>query len=355
MRCYGIILLILLGATCCSAQQNLILNGRFEETVSPDSCYTGPICKDVFVGLNSRHFIRDWWNPTNVSPDYFNRCDTSNLFGVPYGSGLVGYQEDPLSGDAYVGFATYWSLAMYDEQVTTHLKESLIKGKQYEFRMLVNASDYSFYKTNIGFCLEKDSIDIDSAILYTPRHLDHIYMTDSFIKNCETWTEIIIDFSPTIDSLRFLTIGTFQSTLPISLYKSRSWEVCKDTNWADTTFAYYIIDDVRLYCLDCDTADTTDTIPHEIECSFAFPDAFSPNGDDMNDRWKPLMNEACDSLINNYLLRIFDHWGNEVFNTKNREEGWSGVNKEIGTYIYYLQYEDKKGIQKKTGSIILVR
>jgi hypothetical protein len=78
MRCYGIILLILLAATCCSAQQNLILNGRFEETVSPDSCYTGPICKDVFVGLNSRHFIRDWWNPTNVSPDYFNRCDTSN-------------------------------------------------------------------------------------------------------------------------------------------------------------------------------------------------------------------------------------------------------------------------------------
>lgn len=333
----------------CKAQQNLILNGRFEETAYPDSCYTGPIYKDIFVGLNSRHFINDWWNPTNVSPDYYNRCDLSNVFGVPYGSGLVGYQEDPLSGNSYVGMATYWTLTLYDEQVTTHLKEKLIKGKNYEFKMLVNSSDFNFYKTNIGFCLETDSIDFDSVISYIPRHPDQLYMTDSIIRDCETWTEITIDFSPTIDSLRFLTIGTFQTVHPISLYKSFPWEVCKDTNWADTSVSYYIIDDVRLYCLNCDT------IPKESDCSIALPDAFTPNGDDLNDVWKPLLSHGCNSLITNYLLRIFDRWGNEVFNTKDLMEAWTGYNKNMGTYIYFLEYDDKNITQKRTGTVELIR
>jgi gliding motility-associated-like protein len=41
-------------------------------------------------------------------------------------------------------------------------------------------------------------------------------------------------------------------------------------------------------------------------------------------------------------FKIFNRWGNEVFNTTNSEFGWDGKYKsnkaEIGTYFYYLRY-----------------
>jgi gliding motility-associated-like protein len=351
MKAVAFILFIFFYLLPVQGQTNLILNGRFEENTMTDTCWSVPIISSYF--FNYRHVVQDWWNPIESSPDYYNRCDT-NGESIPINT-LGGFQEDPYHQNAYIGMGTFVNGLSYGEPVATHLREKLIMNKHYEFKMLVSAADFNFYYTNIGICLESDSIDFDSTSTYHPRHPDHIFMTDSVVKSCTDWTEISLKFSPHREDFRFIIVGSFPTMKPLTIYRPTLAEICVPDSSINPGWAYYLVDDVRLYCLDCDTIDTTDTIPNEIECSFAFPDAFSPNGDDINNRWKPLMNEACDSLINNYLLRIFDRWGNEVFNTKNREEGWSGFNKEIGTYIYYLQYDDQKGTQKKTGSIELIR
>ena len=352
MRQCVVILVILLGAVFCRAQQNLILNGRFEafDTIAP--CVAG----DLSPSLGSSHVIQNWWNPTITSSDYYQRCDTGS-FRIPLQiSGS--YQEDPYHLNAYVGLITLLNGGIYQEYIATHLKTSLLKNKHYEFKALVNSYDFNFYNTNIGFCLESDSIDRDTVSTYSPRHPANVYMTDSVIKSCIDWTDISIKFSPTIDSLRFLIIGTFPSVTPILIYRPTLSEICLPDSTSDPGVAYYLIDDVRVYCLDCDTLDTidtTDTIPHENICAVSFPDAFTPNGDNINDTWKPLLTPACENIISIYLLKIFDCWDNEIFETTDKDEGWTGQHKEIGTYIYYLQYDDQKGTQKKTGSIELIR
>jgi gliding motility-associated-like protein len=219
--------------------------------------------------------------------------------------------------------------------------------------MLVRAADYDFYNTNIGICLESDSVDFDSTTTYIPRHPDHIFMTDSVVKSCTEWTEISLRFSPSREDFRFIVVGSFPTVKPLIIYRPSLAEICVPDSSINPGWAYYLIDDVRLYCLDCDTIDSTDSIDNT--CIITFPDAFTPNGDNLNDTWKPLMSSECDGIISSYLLRIYDCWDNEIFKTTDKNEGWTGSHKQTGTYFYYLQYDNKNATQKKTGSITLIR
>ena len=354
MKAVAFILFIFFYLLPVQGQTNLILNGRFEETVFPDSCYAGPIYKEIFLGLNSRHLIRDWWNPINSSPDYNHRCDTTNTTGVPLNT-LGGYQEDPYSENAYVGLCT---LPYNPEYVMTHLKHPIENNKTYLFKYLVCASDVSIAKSNIGVSFVADSIDDTTFFApIAPVLTDYVFMTDTAITNCMNWTEFSIEFVAHTDSLKFVIIGNFPTVKPLIKVFTTLSEMCAPP-LLDSSESYYLIDDVRLYCLDCDTIDstsTTDSIPNVIACDMAFPDAFTPNGDNVNDTWKPIITAECDSSISNYLLRIYDCWDNEIFKTSDKNEGWTGAHKQTGTYIYFIQYDNQHGIQKKTGSITLIR
>ena len=54
-----------------------------------------------------------------------------------------------------------------------------------------------------------------------------------------------------------------------------------------------------------------------------FPNAFSPNGDGVNDIFKPEFPNDLEIL--GYKLKVFDRWGNKVFESKNTEFGWDGI------------------------------
>lgn len=349
MKRLGLILLFFSSLVPSKGQENLILNGRFELNTMTDTCWSVPIYSSLF--FNYRHVVKDWWNPIESTPDYYNRCDT-NGESIPINT-LGGYQEDPYHQNAYIGMGTFYNGVAYEEPVATHLKEKLFMNKHYEFKMLVSAADYNFYNTNIGICLESDSVDFDSTTTYIPRHPDHIFMTDSVVKSCTEWTEISLRFSPSREDFRFIVLGSFPTLKPLIIYRPSLAEICVPDSSINPGWAYYLIDDVRLYCLDCDTIDTTDTIDNT--CIITFPDAFTPNGDNLNDTWKPLISSECDGIISSYLLRIYDCWDNEIFKTTDKNEGWTGSPKQTGTYFYYLQYDHKNVTQKKTGSITLIR
>lgn len=71
------------------------------------------------------------------------------------------------------------------------------------------------------------------------------------------------------------------------------------------------------------------------------PNAFSPNGDGQNDVFNIL--KAGDLQLIEF--KIFNRWGNLVFETTDLNEGWDGKRKgkeqNTGTYIYYI-----KGLNK---------
>ena len=61
-------------------------------------------------------------------------------------------------------------------------------------------------------------------------------------------------------------------------------------------------------------------------------------------------------------LIIYDRWGNIIFENIDFEfnqpnQGWLPSNSDIisGVYVYYLEYENKKGAQRKAGTITLIR
>lgn len=86
------------------------------------------------------------------------------------------------------------------------------------------------------------------------------------------------------------------------------------------------------------------TITVERRNPFYVPTAFSPNGDGVNDVFRVYAGPAVDRIA---ALRIFDRWGNLVFQAENvfpddELAAWNGERNNgqasaIGVYVYTLQ------------------
>jgi gliding motility-associated-like protein len=76
--------------------------------------------------------------------------------------------------------------------------------------------------------------------------------------------------------------------------------------------------------------------PRSID--IAFPSAFTPNGDGLNDMYYPLL--PVGSTITNMI--IFNRWGNSVYSGI-LAPGWDGnflgAPQPIGNYVYYITVE----------------
>ncbi len=102
----------------------------------------------------------------------------------------------------------------------------------------------------------------------------------------------------------------------------------------------------------------TDSIKVDVvnQAAFVVPTAFTPNGDGLNDIFRPL---AVGYKNLNY-FRIFNRWGDEVYFSTTLEVGWNGYYKnkeaEMGTYFWEISFNDrfgKKGFMK--GDVQLLR
>ncbi|HVA98893.1 MAG TPA: PKD domain-containing protein, partial [Bacteroidia bacterium] len=89
------------------------------------------------------------------------------------------------------------------------------------------------------------------------------------------------------------------------------------------------------------------------------PNAFTPNGDGLNDVFQP---KGSDIDPNNYNLTIFDRWGNLIFHTTNFSQGWDGRannGKSVAqedVYVWRISVKDFKGASHLyIGHVSLVR
>jgi gliding motility-associated-like protein len=86
------------------------------------------------------------------------------------------------------------------------------------------------------------------------------------------------------------------------------------------------------------------------------PNAFTPNGDGLNDDFL-FFTKGIKKIVS---VQIFNRWGQQVYELNGSEEGWNGLSDgvpcEIGTYIYKIygiSYDE--GIISEKGSITLLR
>lgn len=112
----------------------------------------------------------------------------------------------------------------------------------------------------------------------------------------------------------------------------------------------------------CTVTDDINIVADECaEFKVFAPNIFSPDGDGVNDEFKPFFDIAIQ--VSDYKLLIFNRWGGVVFETNDIEEAWDGTLKgkllQRGTYVYSMEfsYEDEleSGQRNVNGDVLLVR
>ena len=99
--------------------------------------------------------------------------------------------------------------------------------------------------------------------------------------------------------------------------------------------------------------DTVTVFVHQI-----IPNAFTPNDDGVNDRFKIV--GLPPENITRFNLQIFDRWGQAVFETNDIEASWDGTYKnkpcpaEVYNWVIYYETSKKTKISNK-GQVMLIR
>ena len=112
----------------------------------------------------------------------------------------------------------------------------------------------------------------------------------------------------------------------------------------------------RVLCTLCSGEEFTDEVT--VYVSPYIPNAFTPNGDGLNDYFRIL--GLPPENITQFNIQIFNRWGQVVFSSKDILEGWDGTMKgefcPEGNYIWVIFYEDnKKTRTSNKGTLTLVR
>jgi gliding motility-associated-like protein len=89
---------------------------------------------------------------------------------------------------------------------------------------------------------------------------------------------------------------------------------------------------------------------------FTIPNAFTPNHDQLNDRL-PVRIHGAISLT---YFRIYNRWGNIVFETTRLNDSWDGTSNGLqqlsGTYVWVAEGKDINGVTiRDKGNVVLIR
>lgn len=77
----------------------------------------------------------------------------------------------------------------------------------------------------------------------------------------------------------------------------------------------------------------------DCPCLFKMPNTFTPNGDGVNDVFRPV----GDCKFLDFNMQVFNRWGQQVFSTTEPEIGWDGTSNgqpaPSDSYVFWLNYQ----------------
>ncbi len=105
----------------------------------------------------------------------------------------------------------------------------------------------------------------------------------------------------------------------------------------------------------CKSSDTI-TVHYGSKSVVRIPNAFTPNGDEINDKFKPIIVCGFDFIE----FSIYNRWGEQVYITNNQNKAWDGnfkgVEAELGVYFYMLKGKNSDGEDVlMKGDVTLIR
>lgn len=302
-----------------SAQQNLLPNGSFEDTIT---------CP--YPGNTINYSCLNWYTSLNYgTADHFCSCSNKDsiIFGYPFSGvpkNFIGSQNAQ-HGNCYAGIAAYVGGVTFKEYLSVKLIEPLKTGSKYIVSLNISLADSCVYAVkNLG-ALFTSSV-FSQGSFGVPALLPQIKFTSStFYVDKINWTLMSDSNFIANGNEQYLTIGSFE-TFPdtTSLYFPYSFVPGIGNSYNS---AYYYVDDVKII---------------EKNSSLMLANVFTPNNDGINDIWK------CDfSEFENVNCTIYNRWGSLMYQTDKKVVQWdgrttSGESCNAGTYYYIIQTETEK-------------
>ncbi|RPD40985.1 gliding motility-associated C-terminal domain-containing protein [Chitinophaga barathri] len=191
----------------------------------------------------------------------------------------------------------------------------------------VDSSGYYYVRVQIGRCVEMDTIRVDfQDSLHVSLGMDSVLCAG--------------------ETLRLMPRGAGM-----------------DYKWQDSSsVASFLVSQPGIYAIVaenvCNRAtDSVNIWYQNCDCQLFYPTAFSPNGDGMNDLFRPKY--RCQ--IGQYKLSIYNRWGDFIFYTTDPGVAWNGKHNgepaSLGTYVWVVEYIDELNAKyyRKTGTVTLLR
>ena len=95
------------------------------------------------------------------------------------------------------------------------------------------------------------------------------------------------------------------------------------------------------------------------DCGFILPTGFSPNGDNVNDKYSPV--RICEYDLSQFSFGIYNRWGELLFETEDPLAYWDGTflgkPQALDVYLFYVNFtfEGQASSQTITGNVTLIR
>lgn len=381
---------------CCTAalqSQNLAENGSLENT---GNC---PI-----ISPNFEDFLAPWTFYYG-QPDYYHPCGFA-------GSDSSTNNTLPFDGDGFAGIRVFGDTGAQNylrDYLHGELSQPLDSGKLYRVTFYVKPLNYdtagvSIGIENMGMLITDSVIDTvpqNNVLPYRPQ-----IQSSNVITEDDNWTAVCGIFRAK-GGEEYFTIGNFNTDfetnfLPLedasnpqtAYYMVDYVEVvendipqlppdtviCKNgridlvidrpgstVEWNDeSTDPRFIVTKPGTYWATITNGfcEYTDTIKVEpifcAECEVYVPNAFTPNDDGLNEKFEVFPNCAPEGELLEFSMRIFDRWGQKIFQSNSHQVSWDGGDAVSGSqFTYVIQYTYSQGRETRTdiqkGSFTLIR
>ncbi len=215
--------------------------------------------------------------------------------------------------------------------------------------------DYLYSWTNINSSSPSITVSPANTSIYSVHVSDFCNNTASATVKVNI-NYPVADFSYEANPVNDYDINfTNLSLNPVTNY----WDFA-DGNFSDETHPTHIYEDSGSYSVSLimqDIKGCIDTVKNTVwvnpELRVLIPNAFTPNGDGLNDEWE-IYGQGIVEL--NFI--IFDRWGGKIFDNGGvlNNKKWLGQNASQGVYSYYITAKGFSGkLYHKYGSINLIR
>ncbi len=128
-----------------------------------------------------------------------------------------------------------------------------------------------------------------------------------------------------------------------------------DTKHIYTSDGSYLITQFVTNGFGC-TDSTTEVVNLQPEFRFWIPNAFTPDGNSLNDMFMPVTFGAT-----KYLFEVFDRWGQKLFSTNNTNQGWNGTYRgkecQQDIYVWKISYKNPvlQSVETRYGHFTLLK